>query len=64
MLAATARGVDTCPMEGFSAVKVAQALGLPGGATIPLVIALGHRSSSAVIEPRWRRAFDDVVVVH
>jgi hypothetical protein len=51
-------------MEGFSAVKVAQALGLPGGATIPLVIALGHRSSSAVIEPRWRRAFDDVVVVH
>jgi len=64
MLAATARGVDTCPMEGFSAVKVAKALGLPGGSTIPLVIALGHRAGDAVVEPRWRRSFDDVVVVH
>lgn len=64
LLAAAARGVDSCPMEGFSAVKVARALGLPGGSTIPLVIALGHRADNAVIEPRWRRAFDDVVVVH
>jgi nitroreductase len=64
MTAATARGFDTCPMEGFDPARVAKLLALPRGAVIPLVIAVGHRTPDAHLEPQWRRAFDDAVVVH
>ena len=64
MLAASARGIDSCPMEGFSAPKVAQILGLPSGTVIPVVIALGHRAAQARIDGQWRRPFEDVVVEH
>ena len=64
MLAASARGLDSCPMEGFSAVKVAKLLGLPRDSVIPIVIALGYRSTDARIEPRWRRTFENAVVEH
>jgi nitroreductase len=64
LLAAAARGLDSCPMEGFNAVKVARILGLPRGTVIPVVIALGRRRAEARIEPRWRRSFDSAVVVH
>jgi nitroreductase len=64
LLAAVARGLDACPMEGFSPTKVARALGLSRGHVIPIVIALGHRSDRARVEPRWRRPVDDAVVVH
>ena len=64
MLAAAAKGIDSCPMEGFSAPKIAKILGLPRGSVIPLVIALGYRADGARIEERWRRPVDDVVVRH
>ncbi len=64
LLAASARGLDSCPMEGFSAVRVAKILGLPRGVVIPVVIALGRRGPAARLEPRWRRTLDTVVVVH
>ncbi|MFT3711147.1 MAG: nitroreductase family protein [Archangium sp.] len=64
MTAATARGFDTCPMEGFDPGRVAKLLELPRGSVVPLVIAVGHRTSDAHLEPQWRRAFDDAVVVH
>jgi nitroreductase len=64
LLAASARGIDSCPMEGFSARKVAKALDLPRGSVIPVVIALGQRREDARVEPRWRRALDEAVVVH
>jgi nitroreductase len=64
LLAAAARGLDSCPMEGFNAVKVARILGLPRGTVIPVVIALGVRRAEARVEPRWRRSFDTAVVVH
>ncbi|WP_284322109.1 nitroreductase family protein [Dyella acidisoli] len=64
LLAATARGLDSCPMEGFNALKVARLLKLPRGAIIPLVIALGRRAPDARIEPRWRVRFDQAVVEH
>jgi len=64
MLAAAAKGIDTCPMEGFSASKVAKLLGLPRGSVIPLVIALGYRSDDARIEEQWRRPMTDIVVSH
>lgn len=64
MLGAAAKGIDSCPMEGFAASKVAKLLGLPRGAVIPLVIALGYRADDARIEERWRRSMTDIVVSH
>ncbi|EPX56332.1 hypothetical protein D187_007674 [Cystobacter fuscus DSM 2262] len=64
MLAAAARGLDTCPMEGFDAMKVSRLLGLPCGSVVPLVIAVGHRSVDARVEPRLRRSLAEAVVVH
>jgi len=64
MLAAAAKGIDSCPMEGFSAAKVAKLLELPRGTVIPLVIALGYRSEDARIEAQWRRAGAGLVIQH
>jgi nitroreductase len=64
MLAAAARGIDSCPMEGFSAPKIAGLLGLPRGTVIPVVIALGYRAQGARIENQWRRPLTDIVVEH
>ena len=63
LLAAVARGLAACPMEGFNPLRVAKLLGLRGVA-IPLVIAIGRPSQEARIEPRWRRPFEEVVVQH
>ena len=64
LLAASARGLDTCPMEGFNPTKLARVLGLKRGDVIVLVVALGRRRLDALIEPRWRRSFDQAVQVH
>lgn len=64
MLAAAAKGIDSCPMEGFSASKIARLLDLPHGTVIPLVIALGHRSVDARVESQWRRSEADLVIQH
>lgn len=64
MLAAAAKGIDSCPMEGISAPKIANILGLPRGCVIPVVIALGYRAEDARIEDRWRRPVADIVVSH
>lgn len=64
MLAASARGLDSCPMEGFDPRPIAKLLRLGRHTAIPLVIAIGRRSPQARLEPRWRRPFTDVVVVH
>lgn len=64
MLAAAAKGVDSCPMEGFSAVKIAQLLQLPRGSVIPIVIALGYRAEDARIEMQWRRQFNETLITH
>lgn len=64
MLGAAAKGIDSCPMEGFSASEVAKLLNLPRGAVIPLVIALGYRADDARIEERWRSPISDIVISH
>lgn len=64
LLAASARGLDTCPMEGFDARKFGQILGLKRGDVIALVVALGRRRPDALIEPRWRRSVEAAVRVH
>jgi nitroreductase len=64
LLGAAARGLDTCPMEGFNAVAVARLLKLPRGSVIPVVIALGYRQANARVEPQQRRSFAHAVVIH
>jgi nitroreductase len=64
MLGAAAKGIDSCPMEGFSASKIAKLLGLPRGSVIPIVIALGYRANDARIDDQWRRPVVEVVVSH
>ena len=55
LLAARAHGLDTCPMEGFDAAKLARTLALPRGTIIPAVIALGYAAPDARLDPRWRK---------
>ena len=62
LLAAAARGLDSCPMEGFDGRTLAKILALPRGAVIPIVIALGRRRPEAAVEPRWRRPLSSVVI--
>lgn len=64
LLAASARGLDTCPMEGFDPRKLGRILGLERGDVIAVVVALGRRRPDALIEPRWRRSFEAAVQVH
>jgi nitroreductase len=64
LLAASARGIDTCPMEGFSPSRVAKILAIKRGVVIPLVIALGKRNVNEPLTPHWRLPYDKVVAVH
>ena len=47
MLAATAHGLTTCPMEGFDARRVRRVLNIPGRYALPVVISLGYEASPA-----------------
>lgn len=64
LLAASARGIDSCPMEGFNPRKLGGLLELKRGDAIVLVVALGRRRPNAPIQPRWRRSFDTAVQLH
>lgn len=54
MLAITAHGYDTCPMEGFDSRRVRKILSLPTDATVPMIIAVGKRRPNGVTLPRIR----------
>ena len=54
MLAFRAYGYDTCPMEGFDAVRVKKALNLPKGIEPCMVIGAGRRSDKGVYGPQVR----------
>lgn len=64
LLAASARGIDSCPMEGFNGAAVARLLGLPWQSAVPVVIALGYRAENAHVETQWRRDKRTMVVEH
>jgi nitroreductase len=49
MLALTAHGFDSCPMEGFDEPRVKRLLGLPRAAEIVMVIAAGRGAEGGVI---------------
>ena len=48
MLAATAAGLVTCPLEGFDGRRLRSAVGLPDKYSIPLAIAVGFPSTPLV----------------
>jgi len=63
MLSVAAEGFESCPMEGFDAVRVKRALGLPSGAEINMIIAVGKGTEAGVWGPRFRVPYNEVVVV-
>ena len=54
MLAITAEGYDTCPMEGFDRVRVARALGLHRGAEVCMIVAVGKGTDAGIYGKRLR----------
>lgn len=54
MLAASAHGFDTCPMEGLDSKRVKKLLGLPRSAVIVMAISVGKRKPDGVYGPRIR----------
>lgn len=54
MLAITAQGYDSCPMEGFDEVRVKSLLGLPYTARVVMVMSAGKRSPGGIWGERIR----------
>lgn len=62
MIAAEALGLNTCPMEGFDALRLFRFLGLSRRHhEIVMVIAIGKRSAGYTDQPQWRRPLDTTV---
>ena len=54
MLAITAQGYSTCPMEGFDEVRVKKILGLGRAATVVMVISVGKEDPEGIYGERLR----------
>lgn len=54
MLAFSAYGYDTCPMEGYDSKRVKNILKLPAGADICMIVSAGVRDPKGVYGPRIR----------
>jgi len=54
MLAITAQGYSTCPMEGFDEVRVKKLLGLGRAATVVMVISVGKEDPAGIYGARLR----------
>lgn len=54
MLAATAQGYDSCPMEGMDSTRIRKLLKLSRSSDIVMVIALGKRAVNGVTLPQIR----------
>ena len=63
MLACTAHGMATIPMEGINAAGMRRALGIPRRYAIPLIVATGRPAKpKRVVEDRERRyPVEDVI---
>lgn len=57
LLAATAAGLSTCPMEGFDGRRVRRALRIPRRYSIPLIVAVGYPTPLAWREPIAMKRF-------
>jgi nitroreductase len=63
MLSIAAEGFESCPMEGFDAKRVKEALNLPCGAEINMIIGVGKGTPEGVWGPRNRVPYEEVVFV-
>ena len=54
MLAFSAHGFDTCPMEGLDSKRVKKLLGLPRSSVVVMAISVGKRAPEGVYGPRLR----------
>lgn len=63
MLSIAAEGFESCPMEGFDAIRVKRALQLPAGAEINMIIAVGKGTEPGIWGPRFRVPYNEVVVI-
>ena len=54
MLAITAQGYSTCPMEGFDEARVKKILGLGGAAHVVMVISVGREDAAGIYGSRLR----------
>ncbi len=54
MLAFSAHGFDTCPMEGLDSKRVKKLLGLPRSSVVVMAISAGKRTAKGVYGPRVR----------
>lgn len=61
MLSVASEGFHTCPMEGFDGPRLKRYLGLPRGAEINMVVAVGKGTQPGVWGPRIRVPFEAVV---
>jgi nitroreductase len=61
MLSIAAENYDSCPMEGFDAVRVKKELGLPSGAEINMIVSVGKGTEEGVWGERFRLPYVDVV---
>jgi nitroreductase len=64
MLALTAQGYASCPMEGFDEVRVKKILGLNRHARIVMVIGAGRAAPNGVYGPQLRVPREWVVFTH
>ena len=60
MLAISAQGFDTCPMEGFDERRVKKLLGLRCHERVVMVISVGERDPKGIWGERFRRPKDSV----
>ena len=60
MISMAAKGIDTCPMEGFDSIRVKRILNLPRKAEISMVIGCGYRDKEGIYGPRFRVPFKEV----
>jgi nitroreductase len=64
MLAATAYGYDSCPMEGIDSRRIRKLLKLSSRSVIVMVIAIGKRAPNGVTLPRIRGDRKRYVIRH
>lgn len=62
MLSIAAEGFHSCPMEGFDEIRVKRVLGLPRGAEINMIIAVGKGTDAGVWGPRFRVPNEEVII--
>lgn len=63
MLSIAAEGFESCPMEGFDAVRVKKALDLPKMAEINMIISVGKGTEAGIWGKRERVPYEEVVII-